>query len=282
MTKKLYKQNDYPGERIAEKKRVSDRAIKAERKADARVAEKGRTETLKANARVARRDRMDSELLDSEIQRSTTRATKVRRSKNITDTIGLFTIVGLITILLAGSVWGYSLIQGQSKQIDNLTSQLDNTSSNTNQLSVTNSTISGESDAVMPTTAFMTPLSPVSPSNNEMDIETNVKISAMFNKDMNPETINKSTFIVRQRTTPEFGSYRSLILNGTITYSDHIATFTSNERFHPNQIYGNVFTATLTRGITDITGKPIANEYIWSFTTGESAFNEGITTTQTN
>ena len=37
-----HKQNDYPGERIAERKRVADRAEEADKKFDARIAEKGR------------------------------------------------------------------------------------------------------------------------------------------------------------------------------------------------------------------------------------------------
>jgi hypothetical protein len=62
-----HKRNDYPGERKAEKKRVSDRAKTAEKKSDARVAEKGRTDNLKADARVADRARSDNLIADARV-----------------------------------------------------------------------------------------------------------------------------------------------------------------------------------------------------------------------
>lgn len=89
---------------------------------------------------------------------------------------------------------------------------------------------------------------------------------------------------MEQRTTPKTGSdadqYRSLPIKGTITYSDRKATFTSDEKFWPNQIYGNVFTVAVTKGVKDITGNSLLNDYIWSFTTGSDSFNTGATTSQ--
>jgi len=49
--------------------------------------------------------------------------------------------------------------------------------------------------------------------------------TAMLSEDMDPSTINKDTFVVMQRTTPESGVYRSLELDGTVTYSGRTATF---------------------------------------------------------
>jgi hypothetical protein len=83
-----HKQNDYPGERVAEKERVAERADAAVKRADARVAEKGRTEGLKADNRVAKRARMDDKLLDSEIERSTVRAENINRNRNAADSLG--------------------------------------------------------------------------------------------------------------------------------------------------------------------------------------------------
>lgn len=281
-----HKQNDYPGERIAERERVADRAEAADKKANARVTEKGRTEGLKADARVTEKGRLDEKLMDSEIERSTIVASRVSRKRDAADVIGLLVIAGLIIILLAGSAWGFMAIQKQSNELGTLNSQLDKANSDNYQLSITNKQICGETDTNPPIVIYMSPLTSVSPSNTEMEVAVRIPITVMFSEDMNPLTINKNTFKVEQRTTPKPGSvdsqYRSLPIVGTITYSDHKATFTSDDRFYPNQIYGNVFTVTLTKGVEDIAGNPLVNDYVWSFSTGNDPFNTGATTSQTS
>ncbi|MGM5482723.1 MAG: Ig-like domain-containing protein [Nanobdellota archaeon] len=265
-----HKRNDYPGERVAERKRVAGREKAADKRSDARVAAKGRR---------------DDTLMDSEIQRSTKRATRVNRKRDAADTIGLVVIAGLIVILLAGFIWGFTGMKKQSDKIDYLNSQLDKANSDNYQLSTANRQICGETDTTPPTVLYMSPLTSVSPSNNEMDVPVRVPITIMFSEDMDPLTINKDTFIVEQRTTPQSGSdadqYRSLPIEGVITYNNRKATFTSKDRFHPNQIYGNVFTVTITKGVKDVAGNSLMNDYIWSFTTGSTAFNTGTTTQQT-
>lgn len=265
-----HKQNDYPGERVAEKKRIADRAQAADKKSDARVAQKGR---------------MDDALMDLEIERSTARAAKVNRKRDYADTIGLVIIAGLIVILIAGSVWGFMTMEKQSNKIDSLNSQLDKANSDNIALSQANNKACGLADKTPPIILYMTPLTSVSPSNNEQDIAVRVPVTVTFSEDMDPLTINTKTFTVVQRTTPRPGSdadqYRSLPIDGTITYSDRKATFTSDERFTPSQIYGNVFTVTLTKGVKDIAGNSLANNYVWSFTTGEDVFITGATTSQT-
>ncbi len=120
-----HKRNEYPGERVAEKKRVADREAEAERKADVRVAEKGRTEGLKANNRVARKGREHDKLMDSEVETSTRRAARVNRSRNSADMIGIIVFAGIIFIMLGGMAWGYSIIQQQNKDITSLNSQVE-------------------------------------------------------------------------------------------------------------------------------------------------------------
>jgi len=121
-----HKQNDYPGERTAEKKRVADRADAAGDRSDARVAERGRIDELKADNRVARRGRMDDELMDSEIERSTARATRVRKARNASDAVGLIVIAGVLIILVAGLAWSYVAMQQQNDKIDSLYLQIAN------------------------------------------------------------------------------------------------------------------------------------------------------------
>jgi hypothetical protein len=281
-----HKQNEYPGERVAEKKRVAEREEEFEKKADARVAEKSRTEGLKADVRVAKKGRMNDELMDDEIKRSRARANKINKRRNTADTIGLIIIGGLVLLLLSGAVFGFMTIQKQSNEVDTLNSKLDKAQKDNEQLSIANNQICGAIDTIPPTILYLSPLTSVSPSNNEMNVPLHMPITVMFSEDMDPLTINKNTFTVEQRTTPIAGSdadqYRSLPIEGTITYSDRKATFTSKERFTPSQIYGNVFTVTITKGVKDIAGNALLNDYIWSFTTGTSAFNTGGTTSQTN
>ena len=290
-----HKQNEYPGERIAERERVAAREKDADRraddrvaekgrtegrKADARVAEKGRTEGRKADARVARRGRMDDELMDDEIQRSSNRAIRVSRKRDTADAIGMVIIAGLIVFILIGSFWGFRIIQQQSDEIASLNSQLDRANSDNYQLSLANSQSFGKIDTTPPTILYLSPLTSVSPSNNEMDVAVRVPITVMFSEDMDPLTINKNTFKVEQRGTSEPGTYPTLQIAGTVSYADRKATFISDDRFWPNQIYGNVFTVTITTGVKDIAGNSLVDNYIWSFTTGSLPFPTDKTTSQ--
>ena len=122
----------------------------------------------------------------------------------------------------------------------------------------------------------------VSPSNNEKSLTRDEQITVVFDKDMDYSTINKNTFVMMQRTTPELGVYRLLVIDGTVTYNinDRTATFIPDLRFSPNQQYGNVFTMMITTGVKDMSGNAMAQDYSWSFTTGKDAFNTGNTTSQ--
>jgi hypothetical protein len=254
-----HKQNEYPGERVAEKKRVADREAEYDKRTDVH---------------------------DAEIKRSTNRAARINRQRDTADTIGLIIIGGLVVLLLFGGFWGIMSLQKQSKEVDNLNTQLDKAQAANYELTIANKEICGTTDTNPPTILYMSPLTSVSPANNEMNVSVRVPITVMFSEDMNPLTINKETFTVEQRTTPATGSatdqYRTLPIEGTVTYSNRKATFTSTERFYPNQIYGNVFTVTITTGVEDVAGNSLMNDYIWSFTTGGQPFNIGGTTSQTN
>jgi len=124
----------------------------------------------------------------------------------------------------------------------------------------------------------------VSPTNNEQSLSRNEQVTVAFSKDMNPATINADTFLVTQRTTPEAGAYRSLAIDGTVTYNsnDRTATFTPTEMLSPSEQYGNVFTVMITTGATDLAGNSISQDYAWSFTTGGDVFNTGATTSQSD
>ena len=80
------------------------------------------------------------------------------------------------------------------------------------------------------------------------------KISVTFSVAMDPSTITTSTFIVQQGTTP---------VSGTVGFTGMTATFTPAANLAPNTIY----TATITTGAKDVSGKSLAKDYVWSVTT---------------
>ncbi len=120
----------------------------------------------------------------------------------------------------------------------------------------------------------------VFPANNEVELSTKDQITVVFSEYMDPSTINSETVSVTQRTTPEFGEYRSLAIDTTVSTSGNIATIIPNDPLYPNQEFGNVFTVMITTGAKDLAGNSLSRDYAWSFTTGGDPFNTGATTSQ--
>lgn len=100
-------------------------------------------------------------------------------------------------------------------------------------------------------------VSATSPTNNATGIARNGAITVSFTKEMNPSTINASTFLVKQGSTA---------VAGTVSYTGTTATFTPITDLSP----GLVYTATLTTGVKDLAGIALASNKVWSFTTGGS------------
>ena len=71
---------------------------------------------------------------------------------------------------------------------------------------------------------------------------------------MNPLTINGTTFTLKLGVTP---------IAGTVTYSGSTATFSPLIGL----MAGSVYTATITTGAENPAGNPLANNYVWTFTT---------------
>ena len=95
------------------------------------------------------------------------------------------------------------------------------------------------------------------PANASVGVVISKVISANFSKEMNPATINTTTFLLSQGTTP---------VAGTVTYSGTTASFSPNAILIPNTVY----TATITTGAKDLAGNALVNNYVFSFTTGQS------------
>ena len=96
------------------------------------------------------------------------------------------------------------------------------------------------------------------PVDDATNVSLNKKISATFSEGMNPLTINNSTFLVYQGSTA---------ITGVVTYSGNTALFSPATNLLPNTAYS----AIITTGAKDPAGNSIANDYIFTFTTGTTA-----------
>ncbi len=93
------------------------------------------------------------------------------------------------------------------------------------------------------------------PLNAATGVALNQKISATFSKTMDATTIQTSTFSLNQGTTA---------VSGFVSYSGTTAIFAPAANLAPSTVY----TATITTGAKDLAGNALANNYVWSFTTG--------------
>ncbi len=101
----------------------------------------------------------------------------------------------------------------------------------------------------------------VAPPNAATGVCPNTLVSATFSEAMNPSTINSTTFTL---TGPGNAS-----VAGTVSYvvSTYVATFTPTNPLALNTLY----TATITTGAQDLSGDPLAANYVWTFTTSATA-----------
>ena len=95
-------------------------------------------------------------------------------------------------------------------------------------------------------------------STNPTDLQTGVPfdqaITATFKEAVDPQTVNGATFTISGTST----------IGGTVTYSGKTATFTPSSLLLPNTTY----TGRVTRGVKDLMGNAMLEDYVWTFTTG--------------
>lgn len=113
---------------------------------------------------------------------------------------------------------------------------------------------------------------PLVTATNPLDGATNVplnqQITATFNGEVDPSTINSSSFTI----------VGSAAVAGTISYSGLTATFIPNSNLRPNTTY----VGTITTLVKDFTGNALQEDYIWTFSTGATIRPMVASTTPTN
>src|SRR5207249_2926253 len=111
------------------------------------------------------------------------------------------------------------------------------------------------------------------PANATTGVAINGKIAVIFSEAMDPSTITKATFTLRQGSNPgdddneddDDGPDRAgKKVKGTVSYAGVTATFTPARNLAPNTTY----TAKVTRKAKDLAHNALASDFVWSFTTG--------------
>lgn len=101
-------------------------------------------------------------------------------------------------------------------------------------------------------------VSSTTPVNLSTGVAFNNKLTVTFSEAMDSSTITTATFTLMQGTS---------FVSGTVSYTGKIATFTPSGNLAPNTLY----IATVTTMAKNVAGNALANNYVWSFTTGASA-----------
>jgi hypothetical protein len=95
-------------------------------------------------------------------------------------------------------------------------------------------------------------------------VALNKQITATFSKVMDALTITTATFTLMQNTT---------FVSGTVSYAGTTATYIPSSNLTSNTTY----TATITTGVRDSAGNALAENYVWSFTTGTTGIAYTVT-----
>jgi uncharacterized repeat protein (TIGR02543 family) len=102
------------------------------------------------------------------------------------------------------------------------------------------------------------------PVNAATNVALNQQIAATFSEVMNSTTLTNATFILMRGTN---------LVPGTVTYAGNTATFSPTANLTANTLY----TATINTGAKNLDGNALANNYVWSFTTGTTTTNYSVT-----
>lgn len=113
-----------------------------------------------------------------------------------------------------------------------------------------------ERDGLTSPPVFTTPtVSSTNPDNAAVGVAINQKIAVTFSEVMDSSTITTASFTLMQGNS---------FVSGTVTYTGVTGTFAPASNLLPNTVY----VATVTTTAKNLLGKSLANNYVWSFTTG--------------
>jgi len=106
------------------------------------------------------------------------------------------------------------------------------------------------------------------PINGSTSVPLNQVITVNFNEEINPASINASSFVVTGNST----------IAGTLTYSGLTATFTPSVNLTQNTTYS----VKITTAVKDFRGNALQEDYIFTFSTGATLQPIVISTSPTN
>ena len=172
------------------------------------------------------------------------------------DTSGQKITVGGATVQIASTLGTVSSVTDNGN--GTYTAQLTSTVAGTAVLSFTVNGVASTDTAnvsVTPLASNIT-VSTTTPASGATGVSIGSAVSVTFNGAIDASTLNASTFTL----TGPGGA-----VAGTVTYnaSTDTATFTPSTAL----AYSTTYTATITTGVTDTSGNPLASNYSWSFTT---------------
>lgn len=107
------------------------------------------------------------------------------------------------------------------------------------------------------------------PLNNATNVFLNKVVAAEFNMPMNQATVNATNFTLKQGANS---------VAGTVTYNGTKAYFVPSIALTVNSVY----TSTITTGVKNIQGTSLANNFVWTFTTGTTSGPSVVTTDPEN
>ena len=127
-------------------------------------------------------------------------------------------------------------------------------SDNTTTSSPVNVTVDNPVDTTSPT------VTAVVPAADAVDVAINTPVTATFSEELNPATVNTTTFELRDAADN--------VVAATVSYDG--VSQTANLSPSEPLANGTLYTATVkgsAAGVTDLAGNALASDYIWSFTT---------------
>ena len=101
------------------------------------------------------------------------------------------------------------------------------------------------------------------PADKASGVIVNKIITANFSTAMDPLTINTTTFTLKNGTT---------IVPGVVSYLGTTLSFNPTN----NLLAGTTYTATINTGAKNLAGMPLANDYVWNFSTNSALIGNTV------